>query len=343
MFKKSELTGEDFLLSLCEKITPDYKSLDCLESEAQFKLWQDARRHGITVDMGLELLTKSKELPETVSITQYDEYTKYKYILPTSEKLAMPLYVLVPKSCNGRVMLALHGHGCYGKEGITGNLPKDVPVKDSNKEAFALDFVRQGYITVCPDLLGSGERTEDVIIDKTKSLCDSLNNALIAIGLSLQSVIIFELMRVVDFALTISENKYQSVFCCGFSGGGLATLLLSALDKRISAVAVSGYFHTMSDTCLQSNKCGCNFSPGVWRNADCGVLAALISPRPLYIELGDEDNLHGRSGLDSVNRQFNFAQRVYTLLNVSDNLQLTICNGGHKWYGTCYNFFNQIN
>jgi dienelactone hydrolase len=177
-------------------------------------------------------------------------------------------------------------------------------------------------------------------VDKRGSMCDLLNNTLLALGLSLQGVILSELEKAVDFALSLEQNKYDKIGCCGFSGGGLFTLLLTALCDKVEAAAVSGYFHTMSDTVLQSNKCGCNFSPNLWKIADCGVMASLVAPRPLYIELGADDKLNGRSGLDSVYTQLETAKSAYRLYDEDDSLRLTLCNGGHRWYGTSYDFMD---
>jgi dienelactone hydrolase len=338
MYKPSEINGEDFLLGLCERKRIRL-NLDGFDTDS-FKAWQSDKRNEIANAIGLDKLTVCNDKAELEESVELDGYTRSKYILPTLSGLKMPLYVLTPNKCNGRAMLAIHGHGCYGKEGIVGNMPEEIPVKASNKEAFALDLAERGYIVVCPDLLGSGERITGLETNKGGSACTLLNDTLIALGLSLQGVIVAELMRAVDFALELNGNKHNKIGCCGFSGGGLFALFLTALCDKVEATAVSGYFHTLSDTVLQSNKCGCNFSPKLWETADCGVLAALVAPRRLYIELGDEDKLHGRSGLESVYEQLETAKLAYSLSESDDNLRLTLCNGGHRWYGTSYDFLD---
>lgn len=59
--------------------------------------------------------------------------------------------------------------------------------------------MKMGYTVYIPDLLGSGERRLGVYDDVQKSDCDELNFALISLGMSLQGVIVYELMCLVDY------------------------------------------------------------------------------------------------------------------------------------------------
>ncbi len=336
MFGSDEINGESFILNLSKSLG---KSCELkADSLKELEKWKADTKASVLSLIGTDRLKRSSEKPKLIESKKMTGYRRNKYILPTAENLKMPLYVLIPDECNGKVMLALHGHGCYGKEGIVGNIPKEIEVSLLKSTAFALELVQRGYIVVCPDLLGSGERITGFSEDKSKSVCDLLNNALIAMGLSLQGVTVFELMCLTDFMLEFKENKYDKVGVLGFSGGGLFSLLLTALCDKVDTAVVSGYFHTQRDTVLQSNKCGCNFVPRMWSTADCGELAALASPKPLYIECGSEDKLHGRSGTESIYKQLDIAKKAYSIYNQEDNLQLVLCEGAHQWYGSCYEF-----
>ncbi len=339
MYKADEINGERFLLDLCCKA----EKLCELKADnlQQLGEWKKLTRTEILKALGCGSLKPCNEKPMLTESLSFGSYRRDKYILPTAENLKMPLYVLVPNQCNGKVIIAIHGHGCYGKEGVVGNMPMEIAQVPSNDVKFALELAERGYIAVCPDLLGSGERITGLCENKSKSVCDLLNNTLTALGLSLQGVSLFELIKLTEFALTVKENKFGRAGCLGFSGGGFFSLLLAGMCDNIDMAVVSGYFHTQSDTCLQSNKCGCNFAANMWNIADCGELAALAAPKPLYIECGNEDKLHGRSGVDSVYKQLKTAEKAYSLYNKKDNLSLVLCDGGHRWYSSCYEFLNQ--
>lgn len=338
MYSIDEINGEQFLLELC--CLADKKCSLRAEDISEHKKWRNCTRAVMLETLGCNGLTVDNSPAELIESIKFDTYRRDKYILPTAPKLKMPLYVIVPDNCNGKVVIAIHGHGSYGKEGVADNLPLDLR-ESARCAAYALELASRGYIAVCPDIIGSGERTLGLCKDKMSSACDLLNNTLSSLGMSLQGVALFELMRLTEFALGLKENKYKNAGSCGFSGGGLFSLLMAGMCDNIDIAIVSGYFHTQKDTCLQSNKCGCNFVHNMWNIADCGELAAMAAPKPLYIECGRQDKLHGRSGLESIYRQLESAKRAYSLYDAQDSLRLTLCEGAHSWYGSCYDFLNK--
>lgn len=341
MYTESEINGENFLLDLCSK-TEKKCTFDAKDTES-FQLWKESTRKSLFNVLGCNKIKDDTSGAELISSEKFEGYRRDKYILPTAKKLKMPLYVLVPDEGCGKVFIALHGHGSYGKEGIVGHHIKDREADPNTNGEYGLELVRQGYIAVCPDILGSGERAIGILEEPTaRSACDILNNTLVALGLSLQGVVLYELLKLVDFALPIKENRYEKLGVCGFSGGGLFSMWLAAMSDKVDVAVVSGYFHSQKDTCLQSNKCGCNFVPDFWNTADMGELAALSAPKPLYIELGSGDLLNGRSGLEGVYGQLDTAKRAYDIFNSSDNLRLQLCDGMHRWYGSCYPFLNEV-
>ncbi len=339
MYSIDEINGESFLLGLCAQA--EKKCSLNVQNIKELKEWKTTTKKSLLDTIGFNKLKPDRSDAELIESVKFETYRRDKYILPTAVNLKMPLYVIVPNHCNGKVIIAIHGHGSYGKEGIAGNLPFGANSNTKNS-AYALELAKEGFIAVCPDILGSGERMTGLCEDDIRSLCDMINNPLSALGLSLQGVALFELMQLTKFALSLKENKFDKAGSCGFSGGGLFSLLLSALCDNIDVSVVSGYFHTQKDTCLQSNKCGCNFVHNMWNTADCGELAALAAPKPLFIECGKEDKLHGRSGQESVYKQFETAKKAYTFYNKEENLQLVFCEGAHRWYGSCYEFLDKV-
>ena len=65
-----------------------------------------------------------------------------------------------------------------------------------------------------------------------------------------------------------------------------------------------------------------------------GDLGALIAPRPLLIETGDQDPLNGPRGLANVREQFDIMRSAYDLLGVPEKVSHDIFEGGHRWHGT---------
>ena len=204
--------------------------------------------------------------------------------------------------------------------------------------SYALDLMKMGYTVYIPDLLGSGERRLGVYDDVQKSDCDELNFALISLGMSLQGVIVYELMCLVDYIE--KEDSVKKLGVVGFSGGGFSGLWLGILDERVKYIVSSCYFHSFKDTLLFTNKCGCNFIPKLWNRVDMGDMAALLAPRPLYIEVGKEDSLNGDRGIIGVREQIERAKNVYKLFD--KDIEYKECEGQHQWFGSCYDWINKL-
>jgi hypothetical protein len=73
--------------------------------------------------------------------------------------------------------------------------------------------------------------------------------------------------------------------------------------------------------------------PHLWENFDMGDLGAMIAPRPLMIETGDQDSLNGANGMKNVRSQMKIAGKAYTLLKATDHLGHSIFPGQHRWNG----------
>ena len=126
---------------------------------------------------------------------------------------------------------------------------------------------------------------------------------------------------------------------CRFSGGGLQTLWLSALDERIKAAYISGYFYTIQSALLHTHRCGCNFVPNLWKYVDLGDIAALIAPRPLFIESGKSDKLNGTMGIESAANQVQITKKAYTLFGKENHIQHLIFEGTHVFHGEALSSF----
>ena len=139
-------------------------------------------------------------------------------------------------------------------------------------------------------------------------------------------------MRLLDSLITDARIDKNRVGCAGLSGGGMQTLDFAALDARVGAAVVSGYFYGVRESLqVLNNNCACNLVPRLWESFDMGDIAALIAPRSLFIETGDADNLNGASGIANVTPQVEIAQEVYNLLG--GDLQHDVFSGPHRWHG----------
>lgn len=322
--------GFDFIRKNINKNGDKYKFKG--DTVKDFQKWKEAVIPRLKKDLGFENFPKNKLSFKNTEKTVFDDYILKRVKIDTLPNLEMPFYVMTPKKGNGKNVIALHGHGCNGKEGL---------VKTDNKEdvyTYAMDLMKMGYTVYIPDLLGSGERRLGVYDDVQKSDCDELNFALISLGMSLQGVIVYELMCLVDYIE--KEDSTKKLGVVGFSGGALSGLWLGILDKRIKYVVLSCYFHSFKDTLLFTNKCGCNFVPKLWNRVDMADMTALLAPRPLYIEVGSNDKLNGDRGIIGVREQIERAKKVYKMFD--KDIAYKECEGQHQWFGSCYDWINKL-
>ncbi len=301
--------------------------------------WQKDMRVKLSKLLGTDKMIKCELNPKMIESEKFDGYTRDKIVIETQPKVFMPLFILTPDNGNGIPVIAVHGHASDGKNGLVGIINDMTREKiESYNYTYALDLVEEGYTVFCPDLCGSGERREPRQQGEScilESSCDDINNAAMCFGMSVLGLMVFDLMRLIDYIIEKEDNK--EIACCGFSGGALCTLWLAAIDERVKCAAVSGYFHGLKDTILDNNLCGCNFVPDMWRYIDICDLGSMIAPRPLLIESGNEDKLNGKRKLNNVFEQVFETRKAYDLFE-NQNFVHTIFDGGHKWYGSAYNF-----
>lgn len=333
----SNFSLKDYILDCFDK---DYRGIgfDC-GSVKEHKEWRNSAVKEIKALTGFDTMSACDFDAVVEEKTELEDFNREKVVINTQKNVKMPFYVLRPKGKDlKKAIIAVHGHGSDGKNTLAGVIKDGIREKfDLFNYNYAMDLVKKGFTVYVPDLCGSGDRREEKQggdENITKTSCNDLNFALISVGKSLAGVILFDLTRLIDYIE--KDTNAEKIGCVGFSGGGLYTLLLSAIDERIDMAVVSGYFHGYRDTILENNFCGCNFIPKLWTKLDCGDFGAMLAPRRLIIETGNEDSLNGKRKIENVYPQLEITKKAYKLYDKEDNVKLFICNGGHKWYGSAY-------
>lgn len=309
------------------------------ENINEHKKWRAEAINKIKKMTGFDKMTACDFNAVIEEKTELAEFIREKVVINTQENIKMPLYVLRPKDKGfNKAVIAIHGHSSDGKNSLAGVVKDSIQAKyEKYNYSYAMELVKMGFTVYIPDLCGSGERREkkqEGDENIAKASCNDLNFALISVGQTLAGIILFDLIRLLDYIE--KDSNVDKVGCVGFSGGGLYTLLLSALDERIDMTVVSGYFHGYRNTILENNLCGCNFIPNLWQSFDCGDFGAMVAPRKLVIETGKEDKLNGKKGIENVYPQLEITQKAYGLYEKEENVKFFVCEGGHKWFGSTY-------
>lgn len=316
------------------------------ESRAEAIAWQRKARRQLASRLGLDRFEKITPRPVRVESTPQSGYTREEWLIQTERDVRLPFYLLVPDELQipAPLVLCPHGHGSAGKWATAGrsDIAAMQPIIEQYNYDYGVQLARAGFITACPDARGFGQRREPAIQNDrqvpdyfSSASCHNLTLAGAPLGLTVQGMWTWDLMRLLDFLSGDKRIDSTRIGCAGLSGGGLQTLNLAALDTRVQAAVVSGYFYGVRESLqIQNSNCMCNLVPGLWEDFDTGDIGALVAPRGLFIETGDDDPLNGASGVKNVKSQVAISRKVFKALGDEKKLVHHVFHGQHRWDGT---------
>lgn len=228
--------------------------------------------------------------------SQLDGVLRLRIALDSDSALPIPCYVLMPmgeKKMRPGV-IALHSEGC-GSRSIVGLADKEDAAKSPCKSGdFALGLAKQGYVVIAPDLFGYGERRmkahQAMPMDQASS--NQASAYLWMLGETVLGLRIWDVMRCLDYFMQCEDVDHTRIGLMGAGIGAMVGLFAAALDKRIAAVVLNGYFNTFLDGTMAQQGSMDQYLYGILLHADLPDIAGLIAPRPLLIQ-GDKEQIGG--------------------------------------------------
>lgn len=308
-----------------------------LSSSSSFTYWQKRARNKLLDLLCLDKLSFSDSEPVLLETLFLEGIRREKWIMEVEPNVQMPFYVLIPSTAKDDTpqYICAPGHLGGGKESLVGN-DSDPRLKGSIETYgydYALLLARLGFVSIAFDPRGFGERRErddqkdDLIL---KSSCYQLSHMAESLGLTLCGLLVHDIMALVN--QLEKWNRWGEIRALGFSGGGLQVLYASALDERIKASFISGYFYGFKDSLLELNgNCSCNYVPSLYLYFDMGDLGAMIAPRPLVVQSARGDHLAGKRGIVNVLEPMDEVKAAYGLLGSEDKIFHHIVDGPHHF------------
>jgi dienelactone hydrolase len=263
-----------------------------------------------------------------------DGYHRQRLVFDTEDTMSVPAYLLVPdgRRSPGSAVLALHGHG-PGKSRVCGLDPEA-----SASDDYAAELARRGHVVLAPDMRCFGERADWNPPDHYA--CDTNLVHQVMGGWSPLTQNLWDLSRALDVLEAHPLVDPSRMGTAGLSYGGTLTLFLAAIDARVAAAVVSGYFSSWAEAHkVPWNMCGSQVLPGMLGRMEHVDLGALVAPRPMLVETGREDLIFPLAAAEeSVAR----LHRVYRHLGADDLLVHDVFDGEHQWHGVrAYPFLEQ--
>jgi dienelactone hydrolase len=301
--------------------------------------WQEGTRQALNRQIGFQDLTPVDPQAQTLETVDRGDYLRHKLLLRTSDQTHMPVYLLLPKKCPPPypVVMAFHGHG-YGVKDILGlwENGEERYTPDGYHKDFGTALCQRGFAVAAPEISCFGERQTDFSHLNTAlgapipTTCDHTAKLAFHLGGSVVGLRVYDAKRLVDYLQTRPDLDTSRLGAMGISGGGMHTFFSTALDERIRACVISGYYSTFRDSILAMSHCTCNFVPGLWQFGEMYDLIGLIAPRPVLVEAGSHDNIFP---ITAVRQSVDRAGAIYELFSAADRFETDYFEGRHAISG----------
>lgn len=313
------------------------------KSLKEFLGWREKTTTDLIKVIGLDRMEMCNTNPIVEEKVQLEGgIIREKVIIQTELDVRMPMYILIPETCRNnkkaQVYIAPNGHCGGGRFSVAGcrENPLVSAAIDKYNYDYGMQLAKKGVVAICPDSRGFGERRECPATDDKDSLngnCIQLAHMAEPLGMTVAGMNTWDLIRLMDYIEERDEWDSDNINCLGFSGGGMQTLWLAALDERVKKAVISGYMYGFRDShLLLCNNCSCNYVPHLWELVDMGDIASLIAPRPLVIQSCLDDHLNGLRGIANVTEQVDIVRRAYALFDAEDHLIFDTFPGEHRWH-----------
>ncbi|HYE06177.1 MAG TPA: alpha/beta hydrolase family protein [Planctomycetota bacterium] len=290
--------------------------------------WRIALRGALRRILGLAAFGRVPlPRPVVLASTRHAGYRRERIAYQTLPGNWVSAWLLVPDRRAGAArrpaVLCAHGHFPGGKRGVVD--PRCAP-----GVAYGHEFARRGCVVLAPDNAGMGER--DVALAERMSDDGSITGCFLAwarlnhVGLDLTGLRVFELMAGVSLLAARDDVDPRAIGAAGLSGGCWLSQLLAALDERVAGAVLSGFFTTFAQTVWHGH-CVCHHPRGIGAICELPDIAALIAPRPLFVESGRSD---ARYPLEPA---FGRVASAYRASGAAQALALDHYDGGHVFRG----------
>jgi hypothetical protein len=223
-------------------------------------------------------------------------------------------------------------------------------------QALCQRLVKQGYIVICWDPVGQGERSQFWSPQEKRSkynlVCGEhavLGNMALLAGASLARWEIWDGMRAIDYLVTRPDVDANRISISGTSGGGFQTAHIAALDERIKVAVPSCYITALPMRAFNRIFEDADSDPeqdinGMVANGiDHAGLLLLMYPRPVMIAAAALDFFP----IEGTNKTYNEIADVYRRLGHAERIGFT--EGFHKHQYSpqnqlaAINFLNRFN
>lgn len=273
--------------------------------------------------------------------------------------------LMKPLGAKGKLpgVVGLHDHGgnkYFGVRKITMATKDPHPLMVKHQEryysgkAWANELARRGYAVLVHDTFAFGSRrvraadlaaaVKGNLVERDPESTEEIEKynqfagqhehimakSLFSAGLTWPGVFSYEDQRALDYLCARPDVDAARVGCCGLSGGGLRTVMLTGLDPRIKASCAVGMMTTWRDYLL--NKCHTHtwmcYVPGLPLDLDYPEILGLNVPAAAMVLNNSQDQLFTLPEMERADR---ILGEVYKKAGAAEKYKCGFYPGPHKF------------
>ncbi len=164
-------------------------------------------------------------------------------------------------------------------------------------------LAKQGYVVLCPDALCFEERQDKRLKAGNYERFEFLRYVVAGTCMAWKNIL--DMRRAVDVLCSRPEVVKERIGCYGHSMGSTHTWLVGPWEPRLKALVGNCCLPTYA--AIHRTKilhCFPNFVPGLYQYGDTPDVAALVAPRALHLNLGENDGgspiQEARQGVETI-------------------------------------------
>ena len=312
-------------IGLVQKIKPAYEF-----DGKDLITWQKQARERLSALMGLDKFTKVAPELEIEFEEKIEGATEIRFTFQSEEGYRVPCHLWLPDGVEKPpVMICLQGHST-GMH-ISLGRPKfenDAATISGGDRDFCVRAIKEGFASISVEMRAFGEVAAEN--GRGPKCLEPAMNALM-MGRTTIGERVWDLSRLIDVLEESFADKVDvnTICCMGNSGGGTATVYVSALEDRIKLAMPSCAMCTFKDSIGAMPHCACNYVPSLPLNYDMGDLMAMAYPKYFVQVSGKEDPIFPLFGAKEV---FEKGKAAYKTMGLEDKCVMVEGDGGHRFY-----------
>lgn len=214
-------------------------------------------------------------------------------------------------------VIVMMGHSSFGR-------------LEDNYQSVGHTLALNGYVALCMDPWGAGERTTIHGVFEDHGDENNLGSSLMNIGEPLMGIEISDNLRGVDLLCSLPYVDDRNLGATGSSGGGNQTMWLAALDTRVKAavpVVSAGTFESY----IMGTPCICEVLPGGLNLTEEAGILSLVAPRAIKMCNHQKDNNQAFRPSEMI-RSYSNARSVFKMVEAQNNISYQLFDLTHGYF-----------